>query len=63
MLVNFNSDKTQPYSYKVAIDECKRVGRPYKFIRYKKGGLMLCIKSSGFGWFAFRGKVSSGKKV
>ena len=62
MKLNYNSNNRQPWSYKVAINECKRVGSPYKFARYENGGLMLWIKSPSYGWFAFRGSDCYGEE-
>ena len=60
---NYNSNNNQPWSYQVAINECKRVGSPYKFVRYENGGIMLCINSLSNGWFPYRGSDCSGQWV
>lgn len=62
-MINYNSNNNQPRSYKVAINECKRIDAPYKFVRYENGGIMLCINSPSYGWFAFRGSDCYGQRA
>ena len=59
----YNSNRRQPWSYQVAINECKRIDAPYKFVRYANGGLMLCINSPSYGWFPYRGSDCYGQRA
>lgn len=59
-MLNFNNSLRQPWSYQAAINECKRVGAEYKFVRYENGGIMLAINSPTYGWFPYRGTRCSG---
>ena len=63
IMINYNSDNNQPWSYQVAINECKRIGAKYKFVRYENGGLMLCINSPSYGWFPYRGSDCYGQRA
>lgn len=59
--VCFNPDPSQNFSYQNAINECRRIGSAYKFVRFENGGLMLCINSPTSGWLPYRGSVCEGK--